>query len=119
MSIIVVYIALLFILSILVPLMVGLVLLIVFRRRRRNNSTPAPPIAETSDESERPLAQVLKEHRLHCGMTQELVAEKLDVSRQAVSKWENGTSEPSTANLIALAQLYGVDPGELLRDVQI
>lgn len=39
-------------------------------------------------------------------MTQEFVAETLGVSRQAVSKWENGTSEPNTTNLIALSKLY-------------
>lgn len=119
MSIIVIYIALLFVFSVLIPLIVGLVLLIVFKGRRKNNTTTTAPIADTPVESKRPLAQILKEHRLHCGMTQELVAEKLDVSRQAVSKWENGTSEPSTANLIALAQLYDVDPGALMKDVQI
>lgn len=42
------------------------------------------------------------------------MAEALGVSRQAVSKWENGTSEPSTANLMALAKLYGVPVDELL-----
>ena len=41
-------------------------------------------------------------------MTQEFVAETIGVSRQAVSKWENGTSDPSTSNLFALAKLYGV-----------
>ena len=47
-------------------------------------------------------------------LPQEFVAEALGVSRQAVSKWENGASDPSTANLIALAKLYGVSPEELL-----
>ena len=118
MSIIIVYIALLFILSVLVPLTVGLILLIASRRRRKHSATESSPIQDASCESKRPLAQILKDHRLRCGMTQELVAEKMDVSRQAVSKWENGTSEPSTANLIALSQLYGIDPGELLKAVQ-
>lgn len=118
MSIFIVYIALLFILFILIPLSVGLVLLIIFSRRRKTRATQVSPIADASCECKRPLAQILKDHRLRCGMTQELVAEKMDVSRQAVSKWENGTSEPSTANLIALSQLYGVDPGELLKAVQ-
>ena len=63
------------------------------------------------------LGEVLKEHRLRCQMTQEFVAERLGVSRQAVSKWENGTSDPSTSNLLALAQLYGVDAADLLREV--
>ena len=64
------------------------------------------------------LGEALKEHRTRCNMTQELVAEQLGVSRQAVSKWENGTSDPSTSNLLALAKLYNIGVEELLRDVQ-
>lgn len=52
-------------------------------------------------------------------MTQEFVAESLGVSRQAVSKWENGTSDPSTSNLCALARLYGVPVEELLNAVRL
>lgn len=48
-------------------------------------------------------------------MTQEFVAEAVGVSRQAVSKWETGAADPSTANLLALAKLYGVSAEELLR----
>ena len=66
----------------------------------------------------RSLAEVLKSHRERCKMTQEFVAEKIGVSRQAVSKWESGTSEPSTTNLMKVARLYGVDPAELLREVE-
>ncbi len=62
----------------------------------------------------RSLAETLKEHRTRCKMTQEFVAEAVGVSRQAVSKWETGTSDPSTANLLQLAKLYGVAPEELL-----
>jgi len=65
----------------------------------------------------RTLGETLKAHRTRCGMTQEFVAEKLGVSRQAVSKWESGASDPSTANLLALAKLYGVSAEELLRDL--
>ncbi len=63
------------------------------------------------------LGEVLKENRLRCKMTQEFVSEALGVSRQAVSKWENGTSDPSTSNLIALAKLYGVSSEELLKNI--
>lgn len=63
------------------------------------------------------LGEALKEHRIRCQMTQEFVAERLGVSRQAVSKWENGTSDPSTSNLLALATLYGTDAAELLRSI--
>ena len=66
----------------------------------------------------RSLGEALKAHRQNCGMTQEYVAEALGVSRQAVSKWETGSAEPSTSNLLALAKLYGVDPGDLLKGVQ-
>ena len=65
----------------------------------------------------RSLGEALKEHRTRCMMTQEFVAEQLGVSRQAVSKWENGTSDPSTSNLLALAKLYGISAEELLKEV--
>jgi len=65
----------------------------------------------------RSLGEVLKEHRVRCKMTQEFVAESLGVSRQAVSKWETGTADPSTSNLLALAKLFGVSAEELLRQV--
>lgn len=63
------------------------------------------------------LGETLKEHRMQCNMTQEFVAESMGVSRQAVSKWETGSSDPSTANLLALAKLYGVSAEELLKSV--
>ena len=63
------------------------------------------------------LGEALKEHRIHCKMTQEFVAEHLGVSRQAVSKWENGTSDPSTSNLLALAKLYDISAEELLKSI--
>lgn len=64
------------------------------------------------------LGEVLKQHRETCKMTQEFVAETLGVSRQAVSKWENGTSDPSTSNLMALAKLFKISVEELLHEVQ-
>ena len=64
------------------------------------------------------LAQRLQELRKKAGYSQEQLAGLLGLSRQAVSKWENGTSDPSTVNLLALAKLYGVSADELLREVQ-
>ena len=61
------------------------------------------------------LGECLRENRIRCKMTQEFTADTLGVSRQAVSKWENGTSDPSTTNLLALAKLYGISAEELLR----
>lgn len=48
-------------------------------------------------ETKRSLGEALKAHRTRCKMTQEFVAETIGVSRQAVSKWESGTSDPSTS----------------------
>lgn len=63
----------------------------------------------------RSLAEALRESRVRCKMTQEFVAETIGVSRQAVSKWENGSADPSTSNLLALAKLYGISAEELLK----
>ena len=67
-------------------------------------------------ETKRSLGEALKAHRTRCKMTQEFVAEPIGVSRQAVSKWESGASDPSTSNLLALAKLYGVSAEDLLRE---
>lgn len=63
------------------------------------------------------LGETLKQHRIQCNMTQELVAESIGVSRQAVSKWETGAAEPSTSNLIALAKLFKVSVEDLLHEI--
>ena len=65
------------------------------------------------------LGEAIKERRTALQMTQEFVAEQLGVSRQAVSKWENGTSDPSTSNLFALAKLFGISVEELLKHVEM
>lgn len=101
----------------------GLVLLCVFiyliillikalRRYLKSSETRAE-----KEHVRKSLGETLKEYRIKCNMTQEFVAETLGVSRQAVSKWETGTSDPSTANLLALAKLYGVSAEELLKNV--
>ena len=53
------------------------------------------------------------------GMSQADVSEKLNVSRQAVSRWEAGDSRPSTENLQALCRLYNVKLDDLLSDEEI
>ena len=68
--------------------------------------------------AKRTLGETLKEHRTRCRMTQEFEAEALGVSRQTVSKWENGSADPSTTNLLALAKLYGVPAEELIWGVE-
>ncbi|WP_244411925.1 helix-turn-helix transcriptional regulator [Raoultibacter timonensis] len=61
------------------------------------------------------IAQRLAELRREKGYSQEELAERLGLSRQAVSKWERAESSPDTGNLVALAKLYGVTLDELLR----
>lgn len=57
------------------------------------------------------MVQLRKSHNL----SQEALAEKLGISRQAVSKWERAEASPDTDNLIMLARLYGVSLDELLK----
>ena len=64
------------------------------------------------------LGKRLADLRREKSWTQDVVAEQLDVSPQAVSKWEKGTSEPNTSNLMALAKLYGIPAEDLLRGVE-
>lgn len=56
------------------------------------------------------LVKLRKEHNL----SQEALASKLGLSRQAVSKWERAEASPDTDNLVALAELYGVPLDEIL-----
>ena len=59
-------------------------------------------------------AQRLADLRRSKGFSQEGLARRLGLSRQAVSKWERAESSPDTENLISLAKLYGVSLDELL-----
>lgn len=49
-------------------------------------------------------------------MTQQERVEKLYISRQAVSRWEQGTSEPSTENLVGIGKLFGVPVDDLVNE---
>ena len=60
-------------------------------RIARNLEKP-PKLAEEVKIVRKSLSETLKENRTRCKMTQEFVAETIGVSRQAVSKWENGES---------------------------
>lgn len=59
----------------------------------------------------------LKIFRKKNGFTQEQIAEKIGVSRQAVAKWERGDALPDIENIIALADVYGVTIDSLVRNV--
>ena len=60
------------------------------------------------------LGERIREQRKARGMSQEMVAGRLGVSRQAVAKWESGQSAPSAENLHRLAELLGTTAGSLL-----
>lgn len=55
-------------------------------------------------------------HRKRLGLSQEELAERLNISRQAVSKWEVGISIPEPENIVALAKIFGVTTDALLTD---
>lgn len=62
------------------------------------------------------LSQKLKYLRKKKGVSQLELAERLSVSRQAVSGWEAGTSRPSTENLQSLSRLFNIPLETLLND---
>ena len=56
----------------------------------------------------------LQELRRRSGMSQDTLAEKLEVSRQAVSKWERDETMPETEKVVRIAQLFNVSTDYLL-----
>ena len=94
-----------------------LVYLVILLIRALRKYLRSSDVRKEQSELRKTLGEVIRENRTRCKMTQEFVAESLGVSRQAVSKWESGASDPSTSNLIALAKLFGISPEELLREV--
>ena len=98
--------------QLLLPVAIVAALYLLWRIAR--NLEKPPKLTEEVKIVRKSLSEMLKENRTRCKMTQEFVAESIGVSRQAVSKWENGTSEPNTSNLMALARLYGIPAEDLL-----
>lgn len=56
----------------------------------------------------------LKELRMKKGLSQEKLAEQLGISRQSVSKWEQGYAVPSSDNVLELSKLYGISADNIL-----
>ena len=106
----------LFLLTLVLAAAVYLFLLLVRALRKYIGSKP---VREEKAQAARSLGEMLKERRTAARMTQEFVAETIGVSRQAVSKWESGRSDPSTTNLIAQPKLFGIEPEELLRAAEV
>lgn len=64
------------------------------------------------------IGKKLKNARIEAGLTQEKAVEKIDVSRQTISNWENEKSYPDIISVIALSDLYSVSLDELLKGDQ-
>ncbi len=101
-----------------IPLFAAFIYLVVLLVRALLKYIRSKDVREEKQATKVSLGEAIKANRLRCQMTQEFVAETIGVSRQAVSKWESGASDPSTSNLIALAKLFGISPEELLHDVK-
>ena len=65
------------------------------------------------------LNEKIIELRKSKGMSQVDLADALNLSRQTISKWENGDSSPDISNLSALASLFGVTTDSLLNDQEM
>ena len=61
------------------------------------------------------LGQKIAELRKKSGLSQEALAEKMNVSRQAVSKWESNQSIPDIEKIVDLSELFGVTTDYLLK----
>ena len=109
---------LLIILPVLMAILAGIIYLFVLLCRALKKYIGSKEVREEKNSVKKALGEILKEHRVRCKMTQEFVAERLGVSRQAVSKWESGASDPSMSNLTALAKLYGVAVEDILHQVK-
>ena len=62
------------------------------------------------------LSKSLKKARENAGLSQAEVAEKLNISMQAISKWKNGWTSPDIDNLVILSDLYDVSLDELFKN---
>ena len=62
------------------------------------------------------LPEKIIKHRKANGWSQEDFAEKLNVSRQAISRWENGTALPDAQNILQISKLFRVTTDYLLND---
>lgn len=63
------------------------------------------------------LSERLYKLRKKSGLSQEQIAEQLNVSRQAISKWESGAAVPESEKLIIISEYFKVSVDYLLKDV--
>lgn len=61
------------------------------------------------------IGKQLKEARIASGMTQEEVAEKINMTRQTISNWENEKTYPDIISIIKLSDIYSISLDDLLK----
>ena len=61
------------------------------------------------------ISEILKQARSEAGLSQEVAAEKIGVSRQTMSNWENGKSYPDFSSVVAISNAYGVSLDSLMK----
>ena len=62
------------------------------------------------------ISQVLKDIRQHHQLTQEALAERLNVSRSAIARWESGKGIPDISNLIAISREFDLSLDQLIKE---
>lgn len=62
------------------------------------------------------LGEKIRDYRKKAGLSQEQLAEELNVSRQAITKWETNKGVPDISNLIAISDEFGVTLDELIKE---
>jgi len=65
------------------------------------------------------LASIINSRRVNVGLTQEELAEKVGTVRTTVTKWENGTREPSWSNFVKLCEVLSLEVNDFLEKEEI
>ncbi len=73
-------------------------------------------LPNNKEDSKMNLGEKIKECRKQAGFSQEQLAERLNVSRQAITKWETNKGIPDIANLTAISDEFGLSLDELIKD---
>ena len=64
------------------------------------------------------LSDQIRKYRKEKGLSQDELAEKLGVSRQSISLWENGQTQPTIENILALARIFNVSTDAILGNTE-
>lgn len=82
----------------------------------KNSKIVIMRLPNNKGDSKMNLGEKIKERRKQTGLSQEQLAERLNVSRQAITKWETNKGIPDIANLIAISDEFELSLDELIKD---